>query len=459
MKIPGFCINSITPQLKFGLKRLLIVFFVISSFILSGCSKEDAKNLINNPLTNYYIESSVLAALGDILSTADSLNLIIPPGSLSEDGIVFLGRTGNESTVVPKENMQLVGRPLTIRIPSDTILKPLKLSFPLYTSSLDIDNYVIFLYNGTTYFPVEFSVNGNIVNLEIDLVSWERSEEKSTALFSELIVIGFIIKQTPSWEEMGLNKVLINDGVMSYSQPTANSSSKVLLLVHGWTGRPDVWDEFIPKLQDETDLLYTEFWTFGYNSSWSIEENAEILFNAINANANGANIDIVAHSMGGLVSRSMIETFSGDSYIDRLITLGSPHLGSPLAVWRYIISGILSGDEFDEDVSVFNCYSQGFRDLYSESDYIKKMRNLEEPPIPYYSIACTNNPIMGLALYTSMHLEGPDDGAVQVSSAKGVSGATTTNMDVNIPVGIAHMKMTKNDQITEQVIGILSEAN
>lgn len=40
-------------------------------------------------------------------------------------------------------------------------------------------------------------------------------------------------------------------------------------------------------------------------------------------------VDIVAHSMGGLVAREYIETLHGGSNVDQLITLGTPHEGSP----------------------------------------------------------------------------------------------------------------------------------
>src|SRR3990167_560839 len=47
-------------------------------------------------------------------------------------------------------------------------------------------------------------------------------------------------------------------------------------------------------------------------------------------------VDIVAHSMGGLIAREYIGTLNGGSNIDQLITLGTPHDGSPKSylIWE-----------------------------------------------------------------------------------------------------------------------------
>ncbi|MFV0605358.1 MAG: esterase/lipase family protein [Niabella sp.] len=75
------------------------------------------------------------------------------------------------------------------------------------------------------------------------------------------------------------------------------------------------WENFLPNFQSKSVSGYTDYWTFGYNSSYSILQNAQILANLLKANSNGATIDIVAHSMGGLVARSAIEDFGSDSYV------------------------------------------------------------------------------------------------------------------------------------------------
>jgi pimeloyl-ACP methyl ester carboxylesterase len=44
---------------------------------------------------------------------------------------------------------------------------------------------------------------------------------------------------------------------------------------------------------------------------------------------NGRRVDVLAHSMGGLVGRWWIERAGGDQAVRRLVTCGTPHQGSP----------------------------------------------------------------------------------------------------------------------------------
>jgi pimeloyl-ACP methyl ester carboxylesterase len=78
---------------------------------------------------------------------------------------------------------------------------------------------------------------------------------------------------------------------------------------------------------------YSVILTFDYeNLDTSIEENAASLAHGLKAiglaAGHGKRFDIVAHSMGGLISRHMIE-FVGGVEVSRLITLGTPNGGSP----------------------------------------------------------------------------------------------------------------------------------
>lgn len=43
-------------------------------------------------------------------------------------------------------------------------------------------------------------------------------------------------------------------------------------------------------------------------------------------------VDLVGHSMGGLVVRYYIENLGGASFVNKAVTLGSPHLGTKMAV-------------------------------------------------------------------------------------------------------------------------------
>jgi pimeloyl-ACP methyl ester carboxylesterase len=432
---------------------------LIFSSVIILCIFISCNDPIEEIISDYkQVEENIVAITGGTLVTSDSIKLTVPANALPYDGLVFLGRTGNEPKSVPNSNVEIEGNPITIRFPSEFILKPLKLQIPSPSSFIDTSKYFLLLFNGSTYFPMLYNVNGSLVNITIDDIAWESTENKNTHIASELIIFFARYKQTIPEKEMGLKKVIFNSETkeITYGTPAADASSKVLLLIHGWTASPAKWNDFIPMFISDNDLPYTEFWTFGYNSSWGINHNGELLSQLIEMYSNEARIDIVAHSMGGLVSRSMIENYDGAQYINKLITLGSPHEGSPLAVFRYAIGALVAEDNPDAGFA-YNFTTQGFRDLDTASVFIREMKQLISPPLQYFTIAATNDPNQSLFSQISSNqlIEGPDDGIVAVSSAHGVRGATSSENDINIPAAWAHRKMLEDSAVYNQVIGFL----
>lgn len=68
--------------------------------------------------------------------------------------------------------------------------------------------------------------------------------------------------------------------------------------------------------------------SYNYASTVSIESMAIRLKRHLDAQVRGGRIDIVAHSMGGLVARVYLQMLGGHRRVDRLITLGTPHHGT-----------------------------------------------------------------------------------------------------------------------------------
>lgn len=52
---------------------------------------------------------------------------------------------------------------------------------------------------------------------------------------------------------------------------------------------------------------------------------------ALKARTGAAKVDLVAHSMGGLVSRDYIKTLGGTAHVDSLVMLGTPNYGTAIA--------------------------------------------------------------------------------------------------------------------------------
>lgn len=76
-------------------------------------------------------------------------------------------------------------------------------------------------------------------------------------------------------------------------------------------------------------------------------------------------IDIVAHSMGGLVARYYVKRLGGERYVRSLITLGTPHHGTPMA-----IPGILA----------LGAFSRAIWQLAPMSPFIRRLKQGAFPP-------------------------------------------------------------------------------
>lgn len=125
-----------------------------------------------------------------------------------------------------------------------------------------------------------------------------------------------------------------------------------LILVHGWQpegydadGNTSIWDNFLEYFKNDPDLVQNfKPYYVKYNSNVvpvnDLGHELRIdLDNWFGTDYTG-NINIVAHSMGGLVARSFMnrersvgphQGDAGGERVNKLITLGTPHHGSPMA--------------------------------------------------------------------------------------------------------------------------------
>lgn len=126
------------------------------------------------------------------------------------------------------------------------------------------------------------------------------------------------------------------------SPPKTILSGRVAILCHGlcmshlsWQAQEDSnLGEAIQLSQPDTTILYLDYNT-GRRISRSGRKFSQLLQVLVDDNPNISQIDLVGHSMGGLVSRSAL--FYGEQdhldwvkRVGNLITLGSPHHGAVL---------------------------------------------------------------------------------------------------------------------------------
>jgi triacylglycerol lipase len=105
---------------------------------------------------------------------------------------------------------------------------------------------------------------------------------------------------------------------------------RTVVLVHGYLGNRS---SFYPlaaylKARHVGPLL-----SFGYSSAQGIEGAALQLRESLRRRIGGGRIDLVCHSLGGLVARAWLQLLGGARRVDRCIMLGSPQRGTYNAYW------------------------------------------------------------------------------------------------------------------------------
>jgi pimeloyl-ACP methyl ester carboxylesterase len=166
---------------------------------------------------------------------------------------------------------------------------------------------------------------------------------------------------------------------------------KSLRLVHDTAGH---------TLENNYDLVLT----FDYeNLNTPIEETAQSLKDRLAAAGLGANhgkeLHIVAHSMGGLVSRWFVEKLEGNQVVNHLYLLGTPNQGSPYGslyeMATPLLANAVNGAAFVQPYVIPLRFVGKFLDklfytlkqMNPDSDFLKELNDSSDPGIPYTIIA------------------------------------------------------------------------
>ena len=156
-----------------------------------------------------------------------------------------------------------------------------------------------------------------------------------------------IFSYIPDTEKLGLYPSdILPDGADITLTATAGGQSETInlkvyrrpvLLVHGLWSDSHMWDKMKGWLQNDGFTVYTiDYPNVASPAAVATNQFADKI-QAIKKNfsqqynANVSKIDVIAHSMGGVIARHYINQFQGSPNVDiyTLITVGTPHKGSP----------------------------------------------------------------------------------------------------------------------------------
>jgi triacylglycerol lipase len=113
-------------------------------------------------------------------------------------------------------------------------------------------------------------------------------------------------------------------------QTPRRAEQRTVVLVHGYGGNRS---SFLPLTGYLKAHRVRQILAFDYRSSEGIERAARGLRDFLRRSVRGGRIDLVCHSLGGLVARVYLEQLGGARRVDRCITLGTPHRGTYNAYW------------------------------------------------------------------------------------------------------------------------------
>lgn len=178
----------------------------------------------------------------------------------------------------------------------------------------------------------------------------ERSLSGSIKLFFKKVVIGRLTGQDNnntlavcSLGDDGVSAArVVGDGELADPE-----IEKVCLLIHGIIGDTEVQRQAFFENGSTLHEHFDKVISYDYeNLNTPIEETAKLLkadlAKAGITEAGGKRLTIVAHSMGGLVSRWFIEQEGGDKVVSRLIQLGTPNGGSETSDFRKSVFSMMS---------------------------------------------------------------------------------------------------------------------
>ncbi|MBA4537546.1 hypothetical protein H1Z61_10480 [Bacillus aquiflavi] len=191
-----------------------------------------------------------------------------------------------------------------------------------------------------------------------------------------------------------------------------------IVFVHGFNSSSHTWwegnDMYDIAYQNGYETAFIDL--YPYKNMW---DNGALLAEKLREIYNhfGKKLVVVAHSKGGIDTQTALVHYNAYPYVNRVITLGSPHHGSQIAdlaysSWAGWLADIL-GSKNDATYSLQTGYMANFR---NDTD-----RHSNVSRIPFYTFAGTSWGSFGGALYWGgLYLRqfGQNDGLVTVASSR-----------------------------------------
>ena len=124
--------------------------------------------------------------------------------------------------------------------------------------------------------------------------------------------------------------ILYPTGIKKPAIRTKNRCETATVLVHGYMSNRSA---FLPLIAYLKFHGVKNIVSFQYDFSGGIEKSAIELKKFIKEKVQSPNVNMVCHSLGGVVAQSYIQTLGGNRIVRQLTTIGSPLSGTYNAYW------------------------------------------------------------------------------------------------------------------------------
>ncbi len=211
------------------------------------------------------------------------------------------------------------------------------------------------------------------------------------------------------------------DWYVGATPPNLDPAKPVLVFVHGKGGSAAVW--WGPTAYHGTNDMYAYAYHHGYRTAfvdlapegtmWDNGALLSTLLGAITAHFGVSRVVIVAHSKGGVDANAASAHYGAVGKIQRVITLGTPHRGTPLADLAYSSWASWLAEVLGQRTDAAYVMQTGYM------DYFRSVTDGRDPGVAYATVSGYKCGPLFTALWLGcVYIAGEDDGVVPVWSAQ-----------------------------------------
>jgi triacylglycerol lipase len=144
--------------------------------------------------------------------------------------------------------------------------------------------------------------------------------------------------ERPAWQLIGRELLSLTAASLlfpfglrpSKRRTSRQATQRTVVLVHGYMANRSTFLALSTYLRARG---VKQVLSFDYRSQDGVEKGARALKEYLRRHVRGGRIDLVCHSLGGLVARVYLQELGGARRVDRCITIGTPHRGTYNAYW------------------------------------------------------------------------------------------------------------------------------